>query len=287
MILQPRLRRLACWLHRFRSTRHLAERIRERHAHGARMMVIEDFDGGGKFRVNLADHIGSHIYWFGSYNLDLAKVLDRVLSPGMVVMDAGANVGEVALMAAHRVAPTGQVFAFEPLSTIRRELQSNLALNPDAPIDVIPQGLSDIARTATVYGNEVSDDAGAVNHGLASLYPQVSGTRHAAETISLTTLDLWASENNPKRIDLIKIDVEGEELSVLKGASEALHNYRPHLVVEVQRDTCEAAGYTPADILIFLKALNYRFFRIRRRGRLRRIEVDDLSRFQNVLCVPE
>ncbi len=283
---QPTLRVLTRVLHKFRGTRNLAESIRARFAaKSAESVVIEDFDRQSKFRVNLADHIGSHIYWYGGYNLDIAQVLNRVLSPGMVVLDVGANVGEISLVAGNRVAPTGQVVAFEPFSVMRDELQKNLNLNPDVPVEVVPLGLSDSQRTAKVFSNEVSDDAGAVNHGLASLYPQVSGTKRPIETIDLTTLDAWAEQTQPERIDLIKVDVEGEELSVLKGGEETLRKYRPKLIVEVQRDTCEAAGYSSADILTFLQALKYKFYRIRRRGRLRRIDVDDLSRFQNVYCV--
>lgn len=280
------LRRMIHYLHRFRGTRNLAEFVRRRFARHAESVVINDFDRQASIRVNLADHIGSHIYWYGGYNLDIAHVLDRVLSPGMVVLDVGANMGEISLVAANRVGTSGQVVAFEPLSSMREELQKNLELNPGMAVDVAPIGLSDSARKANVFSNETSDGAGAVNHGLASLYQQVTGAKRPAETIELTTLDSWAAETNPERIDLIKVDVEGEELAVLKGAAETLRKYRPKLIVEVQRETCEAAGYSPAEILKFLGGLGYTFSRIRRGGRLREIEIDDLSRFQNVLCVP-
>ncbi len=288
MILSPTfLRRVTKVLHKFRGTRNVAEFIRGRFAETDQSLVVEDFDRKGKFRVNLKDHIGSHIYWFGGYNLDIAEVLKRELSPGMVVLDVGANVGEISIVAAHRVGASGQVFAFEPLSSARGELEKNLELNPGVAVEIAPVGLSDKVRTADVFTNMAADDAGAVNHGLASLYPQVIGVRRPAEKIELTTLDTWAEEANPERIDLIKVDVEGEELPVLKGAAGTLRKFRPKLIVEVQRETCESAGYSTDDILKFLGQFRYKFYRIRRGGRIRSITIDDLSRFQNVLCVPQ
>ena len=107
----------------------------------------------------------------------------------------------------------------------------------------------------------------------------------AAGAMSLTTLDHHAAEVFLGVVHLIKIDVEGAGLPALRGAEGVLRAHHPWLVIEVQRDTCQAAGYDQADILLLEGQLGYSFARIARRGRLERLTIEGLSDFQNVLAV--
>ena len=102
----------------------------------------------------------------------------------------------------------------------------------------------------------------------------------------LTTVDGFARERGLKRVDVLKVDVEGAELPVLGGAREVLATHQPWVIVEVQDQTSEAAGYRQSDILTYLDGFGYRFARIAGRGRLRPTTADTLESFQNVLGIP-
>jgi FkbM family methyltransferase len=259
------------------------EPLRRGFARTPRARIVQDFDGT-LLEVRLDEHMGSHIFWYGSYSREILLVLDRILRPGMVVFDVGANLGEVAIFAAKRVAPGGKVVCFEPLSKLAGVLRENIARNPGIQVEVVECGVADRIGSAPLFTLSGRFQREGDHAGLATLYAQ-QGRETPGGTIPLTTLDhhCGASES---RVDLIKVDVEGAELPVLQGAHDLIGRFRPWLILEVQRDTSEAAGYDQADILRFLEPLAYTFARIGRRGRLSTLTPAGLGDFQNVLCIP-
>ena len=85
--------------------------------------------------------------------------------------------------------------------------------------------------------------------------------------------------------DFIKIDVEGAELYALRGAAETLKKHHPKILLEFNRDTFEAAGYTQQDVLDFLGQFNYKFQVIEDRGKLSHLDTSALPRLVNLWCV--
>jgi len=130
------------------------------------------------------------------------------LRPGDVFVDVGAHIGLYALGAAQRVGPTGRVFAFEADPANARDLRRHVALNGHGDI------ISVIDRAVGDHVGEVAFSAA------ASLESTVSYADNAnATSVAITTLDDWFSG---ARIDLLKIDVEGYEAHVLRGAKDLL-----------------------------------------------------------------
>ena len=120
---------------------------------------------------------------------------------------------------------------------------------------------------------------------MATLYP--SAKRGAkAGVISLQTLDGFCERIDLKRLDLIKMDIEGAELPALRGGIETLRRFMPYIIVEVQQETASQAGYNAADILSLLQPVGYQFDVIGRKGRLHPVDANSLGRFQNILCSP-
>ena len=260
------------------------EPVRRWYCREARSRVVADFDGT-LLQVRMDEHMGSNIFWYGSYSREVLQVIGRILRPGMTVLDVGANIGEVALYAAKRVAPGGRVICFEPMPSLAEILRQNIARNRAGGVEVVAAGVADRVGSAPFYMPQQRFHDGSVHAGLATLYGQ--GERAtAAGAISLTTLDHHAAEARLGVVHLIKLDVEGAELPALRGAEGVLRAHHPWLVIEVQRATCQAAGYDQADILLLLGELGYSFARIARRGRLERLTIEGLSDFQNVLAVP-
>jgi FkbM family methyltransferase len=263
----------------------LLESVRRYYRRHTKPILVSDFDGSIRLELRLDEHMGSQIFWFGSYSLEILRVLDRLLLPGMVVVDAGANIGEVSLFAAKRVQPGGRVFSFEPVPELATRLRHHVELNGFAGVEVLERGLADHQGQADIYTPGTPFRDGTVHDGLATLYAS-SDRRTRIGSVSLTTVDAFALERGLNRIDLLKVDVEGAELPVLGGAREVLAVHQPWVIVEVQQETSEAAGYRHGDILTYLGTFGYRFAKIARRGRLDPITAETLGSFQNVLGIP-
>jgi FkbM family methyltransferase len=152
-------------------------------------------------------------------------------------------------------------------------------------VEVVEQGLSDHVGAAKIFsaGSQFRD--GTTHTGLSTLYANAQRGRLLG-SITLTTLDLVVQSRGLERLDLIKVDVEGAELPLLRGAEATLRRYHPWIIAEVQQETSEAAGYRQEDILAFLEGLGYQFARIGRRGHLVALSSRGLEGFQNVLAIP-
>jgi FkbM family methyltransferase len=247
-------------------------------------IVVNDFDGDLKMELDVGELMGSHIFWYGSYSRALLRLLDRLLRPGDTLVDAGANIGEITLYAAKRVGPTGKVLAFEPMSAIADVLERNAALNHLDQVQVRRVGLSDNAGTMSIYSSTEHFRA-RPHDGLGTLHPGGTRTR-LVEEVEVKTLDQEVTEHGVRRIDVLKVDVEGSELPLLRGAVKCLERDRPWIAIEVQEETSRSAGYAQEDILEYLEQFGYTFRRLGRRGSLIPVSRDTLGPFQNLLCTP-
>ncbi|MGH8223107.1 MAG: FkbM family methyltransferase [Woeseiaceae bacterium] len=246
---------------------------------------MTDFDGDLMARLALDERMQSQIFWFGYCNRDICAVLRRILKKGMTVIDAGANIGEVTLVAAKAVGPEGMVFAFEPVGRIADHLANHVRMNGLSQVSTIRCALADKVDRKPIFKAAERFYDGSIHDGLGTLFSSAQRSV-ATEEVLLTTLDVFVREANVQRLDLIKLDVEGAELAALQGAAETLERFRPYLIIEVQQDTARAAGYEAADILRLLRPLGYVFDIIGRNGRLHSVDESTLGRFQNVLCTP-
>lgn len=269
---------------RFRVPQSILRRI-FRHAHG--IIRVDDFDGDLSIDLCLSEHMQRRMFWMGYYSSGIVALLHRTVQEGMVVIDVGANIGEISMVAANRVGGAGKVVAFEPVASVADQLEKNVKQNHLNQVVVVRSGLSnEIRSNVPVYTSCGQDDSLDENHGLSSLYGATTN-QAPLQRIAVTTLDAWCKDHPPARIDLIKIDVEGSELPCLQGAEQTLRRFRPTLIVEVQDQSSTAAGYHAADILDFLANLGYRFQTIGPSGRLAPVQADTLGAYQNVLCTHE
>ena len=261
----------------------VGEQIRKRWGKSGKIIKVTDFDGDLTMHLNLGEHMQSQIFWHGSYSRDILYLLRRLLKPGMTFVDGGANVGEIALVAAKLVGPSGRIIAFEPMDRFADQFQSNVAANGLQNVELNRLGLAESRGTAPIFLAESRYADGTRHDGLGTLYK--SDVRsHEAATITLVSLDGFLADVGVAPVDLIKLDIEGGELPALKGARNLLEKQRPGIIIEIGRDTCRSAGYEMQDIFAYLSALGYAFYRIRRKGALDPIHAADLGRFQNVYC---
>jgi FkbM family methyltransferase len=210
----------------------------------------------------------------GIYDPVTTGIIRRYVKPGDVCADIGANVGALSLAMAQQAGPTGTVYAFEPGPMLYERLQTNIRLNHVRCIVPIQQGLSD--RRGVLHWAEDMN-----NRGNADLL----GT--SGIPVSVLTLDEFCQERGVTRLDFIKVDVEGMELEVLKGASSVLSTIRPVLYFETHPGFLTSLGPDAFwKIERLLKEAQYPLYKVSRDGSLiMPTTADDLS--LNTLALPE
>lgn len=161
-----------------------------------------------------------------------------MIRPGDVVLDVGANVGFYSLLAARAAGKAGRVVAFEPLQRNVERLRRHLELNHLSEVEVIQAAVSDSSGVRWFSKGEY----------------EATGRLDSSGEIEVAALSLddFHAQGKLPRVDVIKIDVEGAELEVLRGAARVLTALRPCLVVELHNP--EMDRECPA----FLRRLGYR-----------------------------
>ncbi|MFT5111022.1 MAG: FkbM family methyltransferase [Parasphingorhabdus sp.] len=198
----------------------------------------------GLFLYNRQDvFIGRSMEIYGEYSELELQLLTSLIRAGDVVIEVGANIGTHTVPIAQHVGAEGRVWAFEPQSVVYQTLCANLALNSVLNVRAIPNG---VAAEALDLGLPVIDYSQPANYGGIRLL-----TEQDEQVIHCVSLDDVVDTD---RLALIKIDVEGMECEVLRGANQLIQNYRPLLSVE--NDLSEQA----AKLIDYIRALDYRMF---------------------------
>lgn len=233
---------------------------------------------GINMKVDISKSMGAAIYWRGAHDWAPIFVLGKILKKGQTIIDVGANQGEYSLWAVKQAGPNGRIIAFEPMDGLFGQLKTNFSLNPGYQKALIPvkTGLSDKPGQLNLYGKEGD------NEGVNTMFPTESHTV-LIQKIKLDTLDNQLNLMNTGSVDLIKVDVEGAELQVLKGALNTLKKHKPYLMIEINREACLAGGYEPEEIFELLRPLGYTFEKIGLRGK--RVPVNQVPQeFCNILA---
>lgn len=205
---------------------------------------------------------------FGAYEKIDSDMILRLIKPGDIVLDVGANIGWYALNIA-RLTSAAQVLAFEPVPTTFAALQANIQLNQVTNITALNLGFSDHAGEAVFYfppGG--SDNASAAN---LSEREDVQTAR-----CQMTTVDEFAAARQLS-INFIKCDVEGAELLVFQGAVETLRRSRPIIFTEMLRKWSAKFNYHPNDIIKLLSELGYRCFTAKGARLMEFLKMDDTT----------
>ena len=228
------------------------------------------------FQTSAECHVRSTdflIYYFGIVDGRESQAVSRLVGPGNICVDAGANSGWYTLLLAELAGPDGAVHAFEPDPRAFAQLAENVALNrnrADVRLNNIALGRS--SGTMPLYTTR--------NSQLSSLHPIAPDflPHHAAahdaarpSHVTVTTLDAYAGLMGLPRIDFIKLDVEGSEFDVLRGGERIIRMgpAPPVLFVELNPGACRRAGFPVHEMVHWLDAeVGYRFYRVAARGRL-------------------
>jgi len=219
-------------------------------------------------------------YW--GHDLGDLRFLWTNLKPGSVFLDIGAHHGIYSIVAARKLGTNGTVVAFEPSSREYRRLRLHLRLNRLHSVRAEPLALGSTTSTRTFFQITSGDTT------RGGLQPPDSADRVSEISVETTRLDDYVSQSSLKRVDLVKLDVEGGEREVLGGASLVLTKFRPIFICEVLDATTLAWGYNAREIILMLQSYGFSWFEIRLDGSIVPHEIKDhYPEIRNYVAVPK
>ncbi len=160
--------------------------------------------------------LGLFLRMKGEYEPLETAHLTKTIKKGDTVFDIGANIGIYTILASKLVGPRGKVYAFEPDPENYRLLIKNIKLNKLENVVAVKSALGDKTGRVRFY-QDIS------NPGESSLAELYRANRYM---VSITTLDKFCSTNHIKRIQIIKMDVEGGEIDILNGGKKVLEKMK-------------------------------------------------------------
>lgn len=210
------------------------------------LAVLHGLAEGLRFPVRAVPtgHPHTRLLLLGDLEVPLQEALHRTVAPGATVYDVGANIGFFSVLAGLLTGPHGRVIGFEPVPDVAQLARAAVARNG-------------MARHVEIRTQAVSATAGREQlHvvGEASWSHLAGRGRHpdtvATIDVDVVTLDTLLDDVGAPPPDVVKLDVEGSEVDVLRGAVRLLREHRPTLIVELHEtnaevaDLLQEAGYT-------------------------------------------
>jgi FkbM family methyltransferase len=184
----------------------------------------------------------------GTYERPLQSFIVGHLAEGDVFYDVGANIGFFSLIAARRVGPQGRVYAFEPVPDNAAAIARSARLNGFDAVNVLNVAVgSSNGRTELMLARHI----GGATIASVGPPPDVCGRIG----VDLVTLDVAITQHGLRPPTLVKVDVEGAELDVLRGLPATLLRHRPTVLYEI--DDATSAGLQRKDLAAFWDAAGY------------------------------
>lgn len=207
--------------------------------------------GGARVRADLRTPLGLLLYRYGFCPPE-ARLLAKLLRPGDVFVDGGANIGLFSLIGAAAVGPGGRVLACEPSPATMALLKANCKANRFAMLDLHEVALSDRPGRARFTVFEPGS-------GLASFTPEDGGGKSV--DVAVTTLDALTQDLDGD-VAVVKLDIEGAEAKALCGAAGLIARDAPVFLVELEPEHLARQSSSIADVRDALEPHGYEAFAI-------------------------
>ena len=215
---------------------------------------------GARMETQLPDQIQSRIYFFGIWEPQLTAFITQRLAPGDCFIDVGANVGYYSLLAASLVGERGSVYAIEASPSICATLLRNIAHNKYVNIAVFNEAASDREGVLDIFlapGNNIG--------ATTTVVAEATRKGHALEAqVRARTLEAIIGRETLRSARLIKMDVEGAEMSVVRGIRDVFPHFseRTEWVFEVTPRALEAQGDKVRELLDCFTQAGFNLYQI-------------------------
>lgn len=184
--------------------------------------------------------------------------IQRLVKKGGVAIDIGANIGLFSVYLSKELGKKGKVYAFEPIKDTYWRMKENLTLNRCENVEAFQEAISNKKGKAVM--NVFPEGYGAWNTFGKPQFGEIKPI--SRETVPVTTLDEFVKQKDIRKIDFLKIDVEGFELDVLQGGKKAItSNKVKHLSFEISQTPLEGAKRTGDDIFNILTKYGFKTYK--------------------------
>ena len=211
--------------------------------------------GGFTMLLDPRDLVPLSLLRSGEWQPEVWDALAPALPKGAVFLDVGAHIGTFTLKASRQVGPEGKAVAFEPNPETLALLRDNVSANRMDNVTVEGIACTDQEQQLTLYA------APTINTGASSLSQTNaaygSGPPPRPFQVRGRPIDDVVRELNLSRVDAIKIDVEGAELQVLRGAVETLKRFHPKIVLEIVPEQLASFHTTPQEVEALIRSTGY------------------------------
>jgi FkbM family methyltransferase len=207
---------------------------------------------GGRIYLNVKESPMMLARAFRLYEVGKVRAIKALLRLGETFIDVGANKGDFTVLAASIVSAAGKVLSFEPEPTNCYWLRKSIRLNGYHNIALHEMALSDTDGEVNLYLGEKS--------GWHTLLPGKPRRDRGVIHVARRALDTVLEETGQEKVDMIKIDVEGAELEVLRGAIRTLSSNKG---IRLLLDIHPKLGVDPREVCLFLGELGFSMFRMR------------------------
>lgn len=247
--------------------------------------VVAKTNDGRHLQVNFDNHFAHFVYFMGEYEPAITKIIGTLIEPGDVCLDIGGNIGWFTTLLQKKVGKNGEVHTFEPVPTTFEVLKKNVKSNNNSEVvrlNNFALGESEGEVNLHLFDN-LSD-----GHASISDFGQ---TDFKVYPCRVSTLNSYLKENKIENVKFVKVDVEGAELMMFKGATDLFRQKVPPIFeIEMALDTTRGFGYLPNDLVKFISSQSeYDFFAIDEHNCVL-VKIDGFKpedRGANVLCVPK
>lgn len=255
----------------FASGKELPNRLLARATHmGLVRPAWFQFQPGLWMQLDIRDLVQETLLLEGIWEPKTTRYLCSSLSPGQVFIDIGANAGYFSLLASRSVGESGRVLAVEPNPTMAKQLRQNIQRSGLTNIAIVEAACSDSVGVQELFvGNPY-------NTGNSSLSPNNLAWTKSVR-VGCITADLLLERHHFQRLDLVKIDVEGAELQVLRGMATVLKRLQPEIIIELTPSLLEGFSVTVGAVHEYFRDLGYS---------VAPLEEDCKGRTTNYVCVP-
>tara|TARA_Y100001934_G_scaffold271334_1_gene357712 strand:- start:1451 stop:2338 length:888 start_codon:yes stop_codon:yes gene_type:complete len=218
----------------------------------------------------------------GAYETTLIKQLPKFIRKGDIVCDVGGNLGIISAHMMALVGKQGEVHSFEPVAEYFKQLRKIQQANPSHKLYINHVALGDRKEQKTIY--LTSSESVGVNSFFHDFIPSSEWKSH--ETAVVITLSDYLKGHGIDEISLLKIDVEGYGLPVLKGATEFLSRTqkRPVIILELSEQTFNTPGFSLEETYNFVSELGYESFK--HNNLKKRVDIRKITQQSDVVLTP-
>ncbi len=204
----------------------------------------------GPFKLNRRFAFSNFDNWGGNHNRGFQACVEAARGK-ICVLDIGAHIGLVSLPLSLTIAENGTVFAFEPAAANEAFLSEHLNSNNITNVEVVTELVGDVENESVEFFESTGDS------GMNTIAASGSNRGYTSSTKRQITLDQFCADRNLAP-ELIKIDTEGAEVGILRGAANTLRQHRPVLYLSVHPRHIIELGSTVEELEQLLKDLNYK-----------------------------